>query len=610
MLRQHHRNLKTALAPTPALALIAAVAALALSAQTAAAADTAASAATLAAASETPADAGVTPGEPHVKDPYLAGWLRLTPDRSPKPLKAGVDYGMDPATGKFVWPKATPEVHQGQRFPGEMTTWDKKSYTKNVKVLAFYPGVDSPFHAWNDILDFKGHRYLYIHDRDYLRIMDVTDPAHGKIVYSRGGVWGPKGSSEHFDPNNVHNYLGGATIAWSKKLGKPVIVASFEIGRYGLMTEKTEQPDKVAAQRHYNSLKGFRVYEMDGPLPNQWKLLATRTTDYKHPNAPIGQQQGSGSLDAPEYYGGKYMIVSSAPDDSYALTEYPNYLYSPGYQVWDMSDPANPVFLSQISVPGQILGNKEDENAYLMNPRAGNRTSWMGSRNPIFLPKPLEDGGKIGFGAMGGLGFYSFDLSNPAEPKILGSVNIPPSFAGTEFDNADVSQYARTGYVLSNGYPMNRDCYEPYKDIYVIDAHDPAHLKVAAKLPRPEVPEGAPFTDFCQRGGNFGPKRANAIGQPGGWRQGIVSYSFYNAGVQIFDVKDPTHPKIAGYFVPALADESQLPSYTLGKGVFAIYTEYDRNIIWAFTENGAYALSTPLLGKPVMGEPAKPWPPR
>jgi hypothetical protein len=153
---------------------------------------------------------------------------------------------------------------------------------------------------------------------------------------------------------------------------------SFEIGRYGLMTDKSEQPDKVEAQRHYNSLKGFKVFEMDGPLPSQWKLIATRTTDYKHPDAPVGQQQGSGSLDAPEYYGGKYMILSAAPDDSYGLTEYPNYLYSPGYQVWDMSDPADPKFVSQISVPGQILGNEAHEQAYMTNPRAGNRTSWMG----------------------------------------------------------------------------------------------------------------------------------------------------------------------------------------------------------------------------------------
>lgn len=552
----------------------------------------------------------VTPGTPNVQDPHLAAWLRLTPDRSPAPLKPGVDYGMDPATGQFVWPKATPEVHKGQRFPGEMTTWDKKSFAKNVEVLAFYPAVGSPFHAWNNIADFEGRRYLYIHDRDYLRIMDITDPAHGKVVYSKGGVWGPKGSSENYDPRNVEDYLGGATIAWSKTLGKPVLVASFEIGRYGLMTDKTQQPDQVAAQRRYNSLKGFKVFAMDGPLPSQWRLLATRTTDYKHPDAPIGQQQGSGSLDSPEYHGGKYMILASAPDDTYGLTEYPNYLYSPGYQVWDMSDPANPTFVSQISVPGQILGNEAHEQAYLMNQRAGNRTSWMGARIPIFLPKPLEDGGKIGFGAMGGLGLYSFDLSDPAKPKVLGNVNTPPSFAGTEYDNADVSQYARTGYVLTGGYPMNRDCYEPYKDIFVVDARDPSHLKVAGKLPQPQVPQGASFTSFCQRGGNFGPKRANSIGQPGQWRQGIVPYSFYNAGVQIFDVSHPEKATIAGYFVPALADETELPNYTLGKGVFAIYTEYDRNIIWAFTENGAYALSTPLLGKPVLGASATPWPSR
>jgi len=554
--------------------------------------------------------AQAAPGTPNVQDAYLAAWLRLTPDRRPAALKPGVDYGMDPATGQFIWPKATPEVHTGQHFPGEMTTWDKNSYAKNVKVLAFYPGVDSPFHAWNNIADFKGRRYLYIHDRDYLRIMDVTDPAHGEVVYSKGGTWGPKGPTEKFDPNNVQDYLGGATIVWSKKLGVPVLVASFEIGRYGLMTDKAEQPDKVAAQRHYNALKGFKVFAMDGPLPSQWRLLATRTTDYKHPDAPIGQQQGSGSLDSPEYYGGKYMILSSAPDDSYGLTEYPNYLYSPGYQVWDMSNPANPVFVSQISVPGQILGKEADEQAYLMNPRAGNRTSWMGSRIPIFLPKPLEDGGKIGFGAMGGLGLYSFDLSNPAKPKVLGNVNTPPSFAGTEYDNADVSQYERTGFVLTSGYPMNRDCYEPYKDIFVVDARDPSHLKVAAKLPQPAVPEGAPFTSFCQRGGNYGPKRSNAIGQPGGSRQGVIPYSFYNAGLQIFDVSNPEKPSIAGYFIPALADETELPNYTLGKGVLAIYTEYDRNIIWAFTENGAYALSTPLLGKPVLSAPAQAWPPR
>ncbi|HKT28270.1 hypothetical protein, partial [Dyella sp.] len=67
---------------------------------------------------------------------------------------------------------------------------------------------------------------------------------------------------------------------------------------------------------------------------------------------------------------------------------------------------------------------------------------------------------------------------------------------------------------------------------------------------------------------------------------------------------------IAGYFVPRLANGKDLPEGVQGKGVHSIYTEYDRNIIWAFAGNGAYALSSPLLGKPVLKEPARPWPPR
>ena len=182
-------------------------------------------------------------------------------------------------------------------------------------------------------------------------------------------------------------------------------------------------------------------------------FLASKTTDFSHPNAPIGEQQGSGSLDTPWYLGGKYMLLSAAPDDSYALNEV-NYLYSPGYQIWDMSDPADPKFLSQITVPGQVVGDPASENAYLMNPRAGNRSSFMGSRMPPFVPKPIEQGGHLAFGAMGGLGFYTFDVADPGHPKMLGHVNTPPQFAGTEFDNADASQFERTGYVFTNGYPM------------------------------------------------------------------------------------------------------------------------------------------------------------
>ena len=75
-------------------------------------------------------------------------------------------------------------------------------------------------------------------------------------------------------------------------------------------------------------------------------------------------------------------------------------------------------------------------------------------------------------------------------------------------------------------------------------------------------------------------------------------------------MKDPAKPSIAGYFVPRFPTKDELPEYTFGNSTFAVFTEYDRNIIWAFSVNGVYALSSPLLGKPRLAAPKKVWPER
>lgn len=545
-----------------------------------------------------------------IRDPYLKAWHALSYDRKPPELKPGVDYGMDPATGAFRHPNATPIVEEeaARPFPGQLDYWEQKAYAKNMEVVAFYGHVTSPFQTWQAVADFKGRRYLYVSYRENLTVWDITDPRKAKMVAEYGDAWGPKGPIRNPRQLKPGQTMGGITIQWSAALGKPVLVQSSEVQRFGLFEDKTREPQGVAKLKSWKYNKGFGVYAMNGPLPDQWELIAERTTDLAHQGAPVGQQGGSGSLDVPAWSGGKYMFLSAAPDDSYALTEYATYIHSPGYQSWDMSDPANPRPLQQLSVPGQIVGNKAHEDAYLMNPRAGNRTSWMGSRMPLFIPKPVEQGGKVGFAAMGGLGFYVVDISDPADMKVISHLPLPPKLAGTEADNIDVSQYERTGHVFMNGYPMNNDCYEPYKDVFVIDVRDLAKPKVAATFPRPTPPKDAPYTDFCQRRGSFGPKRPGYMTQPGKPAQGLVPYAFYNAGVQLFDVKDPTRPEIAGYYVPRFPKPTEVPDYVNGNLTYGIYVEYDRNIVWMFTNHGFYALSSPLLGKPRLKAPEQPWP--
>jgi hypothetical protein len=232
----------------------------------------------------------------------------------------------------------------------------------------------------------------------------------------------------------------------------------------------------------------------------------------------------------------------------------------------------------------------------------------MGARMPLFIPKPVEEGGTLGFAAMAGLGLYTVDISNPSAMRTLGHLALPPKFGGTEADNVDTTQYARTGYVFMNGYPMNDECFEPYKDIFVVDARNPAEPRAVAKFPRPTPPPEAAFTDYCQRRGSFGPKRPGYYTQPGRGRDGVSIYAFYNAGVQVFDVSNPLEPKIAAYFVPRFPKPGEVMESAFGNLAYGTYIEYDRNVVWLFTNHGMYALATPVLGEPGRGVPQVPWP--
>ena len=142
---------------------------------------------------------------------------------------------------------------------------------------------------------------------------------------------------------------------------------------------------------------------------------------------------------------------------------------------------------------------------------------------------------------------------------------------------------------------------------------DPKNSKIVNILPTPVPPKEAPFTDFCQRRGSFGPKRSGyAQIQPGTPSQRYMPYTYYNAGMQMFDLKDPLHPTIAAYFVPKMIDpnrhtkDEQTQSIrALPNPVHSIFVEWDRNLIWVFSNHGIYTLSVPPLGKPVFGMPEK-----
>ncbi|MGX1810352.1 hypothetical protein ACWIGI_31950 [Nocardia sp. NPDC055321] len=550
-------------------------------------------------------------------------------DRRPSAVDPG-SYGMQ-NDGTFLHPGLTYVNEEEQHpFPGggeelfpATGGYDPNTYrSDNVTVEAHYGGqrfTPDPFHSWQNIVDFDGRRYMFQYDRSEARVYDITDVRDVRVVesLSREDLGEVDGNDEAVAGKDwaAHDYWGASTIQWSERYGGYIMVQSFEMRRQipfwlGDTPEHSKfgAPGGVAAARADTQFKGFKVYKLNGPRKRDWQLLATVSTDaaQRDPLAPDTSkpQQGSGSLDVPHWDGGRYMFVSTAPSDDWSNQEYPTYLYANGFQVWDMADPAQPRLLDTWHREGMVRG---EDAAYRANPRCGNRTSWMGSRNPLYIPTPIEQGGRYGFAAMGGFGMSILDISDPANLREVGHLDIPMSVSGTEADNIDVSQFERTGMVYLSGYPLSEDCYEPYKDIFQIDAKDPANPRIVDRLPRPTPPENAPVTDYCQRGGSFGPKRSGYYTSPGDPKDGLLIYDFYNAGAQFFDVSDPAHPTIAGYFAPpTFGPETQ--DWARSNPTHGVYVEYDRKIVWLLTNDGIYALSSPsLLGTPNLGAPAEPF---
>ena len=138
--------------------------------------------------------------------------------------------------------------------------------------------------------------------------------------------------------------------------------------------------------------------------------------------------------------------------------------------------------------------------------------------------------------------------------RTVGHVEFEPNVAGVESDYVDVSQVEKTGTAYTSGYPLNEDCWEPYKDIFMIDVSEPANPKVIGVLPRPVPPADAVFSDFCQRRGSFGPKRSGYYTQPG-----------------------TKYATICGFAVPRF-DEEPVVSYAMGNLSHGVYVEYDRNL--------------------------------
>jgi hypothetical protein len=447
---------------------------------------------------------------------------------------------------------ADPTYEDAQLGHGQLAAeLDRAQYADNVDLVKHY------FAGEN-----KGGKLqmMTIGERRYFvqrgQVYDVTDPMNLTVVDAEG-------------------FVGGQVqLAYSQSAGKWILITSAEI---------TSGPD-------VEGLRGVRIYDASDPA--NIVHLTNWSVDTGDPSRAI--QEGSGTHR--NYYdGGKYAYLDSQMSNEFSHTESSR---ANGLQIIDVEDPANPKFVSYWWVPGM----RNDEVAEYESWREhGDGLSSTSQHGGFYVPERVEDGGRYGYSTWGAFGFKIFDLADIANPKVAGEWRPEQYRPGwhIEFHSSNV-QFLDRDIVITNPEALSPHCmFGPWYDSYVFDVSDKANPRMIAALPVPMPPEDAPYDHFCNKRGRFSTHNSPHVKAPGQMHPTITAYTYFNGGLQFYDLEDPSNPRIVGYFIPAQGGTiDDIDTYYRDSD--NVFIEWDRRLVWLASNTGLYLLSTPLLGEPVL----------
>jgi hypothetical protein len=207
----------------------------------------------------------------------------------------------------------------------------------------------------------------------------------------------------------------------------------------------------------------------------------------------------------------------------------------------DISDPKNPKEAGRWWMPGQ----KEGEQP------ARNDISFHG-------PAIISDDGKTAYVGYGPA-VVILDISDIAKPKLVGQLNVTPPFASANPAH-DVLPIPGKNLLYVHGEATGGGdepndapaCSRAPVISAMVDIKDPSKPRLVSIFPTPVPPQGAPYADFCNKGGRFGPHNTNLeYHLPDVEKQGDLIYlTYFNAGLRVYDIKNPNLPTEVGWFIP------------------------------------------------------------
>ena len=254
------------------------------------------------------------------------------------------------------------------------------------------------------------------------------------------------------------------------------------------------------------------------------------------------------------YYGGRYMYLAAAPRG------YRGYIF----QIVDISDPAHPFEVSRWAPPELKLSDPDAMN-----------TSWPIGHG---LHGPPAVVGNLAY-----LGFHDklviLDISDVRYPKQISELSFDPPFQFRLFAVHTTLAFPSRKIVYTNS---EGGCADGPSQVSLIDVSDSAKPKVLSYFPVPELPPGAPWKNWCEKG--LGAHNVNMLfHNPFVDHSDNIIYSAYGgAGLRVFDISDARFPREIGYFVLPASGASDVVVDTRGY----IYLSDRRQGIWILRYTG------------------------
>ena len=219
-------------------------------------------------------------------------------------------------------------------------------------------------------------------------------------------------------------------------------------------------------------------------------------------------------------------------------------------EVYDLSDPRQPIKIRDFGLPGQQPG------------ATGPVPTWL---HGAISTGPRGNRVYFGYGTNQGGVLQIVDRQKlitgerePSEANLLypqvGRLDMSPlTGAHTAFPVLEmpIAEFAKDkigsvrNFVVVTNEQIKNECEEPRQFVWMVDV---TVERYPASVATWGVPEASGH--FCDRGGRFGTHSSNEHMTPIYYRR-LMFFAHFNAGVRAVDIRDPYHPTEVAYYIPA-----------------------------------------------------------